>query len=146
MTLVWRPLGSASQPIPPGYMPRGITPSGREKIGLPIEPWGLSIQGGKALLQGGPSAIMAEATVGKGSVLLFADSQAFMDGLYGNPEYMGYSKVELSTMDKKDYDLKALYDLEYSILEDHLGSKMSALGGDPSDSGTFCRWQRISPL
>jgi hypothetical protein len=93
------------------------------KDGLPVEPWGLSIKGGKALLQGGPSAIMAEATVGKGSVLLFADSQAFMDGLYGNPEYMGYSKVELSTMDKKDYDLKALYDLEYSILEDHLGFK-----------------------
>ncbi len=98
------------------------------KDGLPIEPWGLSIKGGTALLQEGPRVVMTEAKVGKGSVLLFADSQAFMDGLYGNPGYMGYSKVELSAVDKKDYDLKALYDLEYSILEDHLRFKKAGHG------------------
>lgn len=105
-----------------GYAP-GNNSAWSGKDGLPIAPWGLSIEGGKALLREGPRVVLAEAKVGNGSVLLFTDSHAFMDGLYGKPGYMGYSKVDLRAVDRKDYDLKALYDLEYNIVENQLGFK-----------------------
>ena len=102
------------------------------KDGLPIKPWGLAIRGGKALLTVDGRVVLAEADYGKGKFLLFTDSQVFKNGLYGNPGYMGYSKVAPSDVDKEQYDLRALYDLEYRIFEDYLGLKenSSATKGD----------------
>ncbi len=88
--------------------------------GLPIKPWGLAIKGGRSLLTIDGRVVLAEASFGKGKFLLFTDSQVFKDGFFGRPGYMGYSKTDPGMVDKKDYDLKALYGLEYRIFEDYL--------------------------
>jgi hypothetical protein len=88
--------------------------------GLPIKPWGLAIKGGESLLTIDGRVVLAEASYGKGKFLLFTDSQVFKDGFFGRPGYMGYAKTDPGMVDKKDYDLKALYDLEYRIFEDYL--------------------------
>ncbi len=88
--------------------------------GLPIKPWGMAIKGGRALLTIEGRVVLAEASYGKGKFLLFTDSQVFKDGFFGRPGYMGYSKTDPGIVDKKNYDLKALYDLEYRIFEDYL--------------------------
>jgi len=88
--------------------------------GLPIKPWGLAIKGGGSLLTIDGRVVLAEASYGKGKFLLFTDSQVFKDGFFGRPGYMGYAKTDPGIVDKKDYDLKALYDLEYRIFEDYL--------------------------
>ena len=90
------------------------------KDGLPINPWGLAIKGGRSLLTINGRAVLAESSYGEGKFLLFTDSQVFKDGFFGRPGYMGYAKTDPGIVDKKDYDLKALYDLEYRIFEDYL--------------------------
>jgi hypothetical protein len=91
------------------------------KDGLPIEPWGLAIKGGKPLLDIDGRVVLAQADCGQGKFLLFTDSWVFKDGLYGRPGFMGYPKVDPSMVDKESYDLQALYGLEYSIFEEYLG-------------------------
>jgi hypothetical protein len=83
---------------------------------LPIKPEGLAIRGGKTLLNISGRSVLAEANYGKGKFILFTDSSIFKDGFYGNPGYMGYAQSTPAMVDKKDYDLRALYNLEYSIL------------------------------
>lgn len=90
------------------------------KNGLPIMPWGLAVKGGKALLTIDGRVVLAEADYGKGRFVLFTDSQVFKNGFYGNPGYMGNYMSDPEIVDKTKYDLKALYDLEYSIFEDYL--------------------------
>jgi hypothetical protein len=65
--------------------------------------------------------ILAEADMGRGKFLLFSDSQVFKDGFFRRPGFMGYSKSDPSIVDKRNYDLRALYKLEYSIFEGYLG-------------------------
>ena len=91
------------------------------KDGLPIKPWGLAIRGGLPLYSIDGRVILAETNYGKGKFLLFSDSAVFKDGFFARPGYMGYSKVDPSMVDRKSYDLMALYNLEYLIFEDYLG-------------------------
>jgi hypothetical protein len=91
------------------------------KDGLPIKPWGLAIKGGKPLLDIDGRVVLAETDYGQGKFLLFADSQAFKDGLFAGPGFMGYPKADPGMVDRGSYDLRALYNLEYQIFEDHLG-------------------------
>lgn len=91
------------------------------KDGLPINPWGLAIKGGRPLYAIGKRVILAEADLGRGKFLLFSDSQVFRDGFFARPGFMGYSKSEPSMVDKRYYDLRTLYNLEYRIFEDYLG-------------------------
>jgi hypothetical protein len=91
------------------------------KDGLPIESWGLAIKGGRPLLDINGRVVLAQADYGKGKFLLFTDSQVFKDGLFARPGFMGYPKVDPSMVDKRSYDLAALYNLEYRIFEDYLG-------------------------
>ncbi len=91
------------------------------KDGLPMKPWGLAIKGGRPLLAIDGRVVLAQANYGKGKFLLFADSQVFKDGLFARPGFMGYPKVDPSMVDKRSYDLAALYNLEYRIFEEYLG-------------------------
>lgn len=91
------------------------------KDGLPIEPWGLAIKGGKPLLDIDGRVVLAETDYGQGRFLLFTDSQVFKDGLFARPGFMGYPKADPGMVDRGSYDLRALYNLEYQIFEDHLG-------------------------
>jgi hypothetical protein len=91
------------------------------KDGLPIKPWGLAIKGGRPLLAIEGRVVLAEALYGKGKFLLFTDSQVFKDGLFARPGFMGYPKADPSMVDRENYDLAALYNLEYRIFEDYLG-------------------------
>jgi hypothetical protein len=91
------------------------------KDGLPIEPFGLAIKGGRPLYAIDGRVILAEADMGRGKFLLFSDSQVFKDGFFRRPGFMGYSKSDPSIVDKRNYDLRALYKLEYSIFEGYLG-------------------------
>jgi len=93
------------------------------KDGLPIEPSGLAIRGGSPLYAIDERVILAEADLGKGKFLLFSNSRVFKDGFFARPGFMGYSKVDLSMVDKRSYDLRSLYNLEYRIFEDYLGFK-----------------------
>jgi len=94
--------------------------SWEKKGGLPISPWGLAIKGGGSLLAIDDRVVLAEVSYGKGKFLLFTDSQVFKDGFFGRPGYMGYAKTDPGIVDKKNYDLRALYNLEYRIFEDYL--------------------------
>ena len=85
--------------------------------GLPIKPWGLAIKGGKPLMSIGDRVVMAEAGYGKGKFVLFTDSRVFMDGLYEDPGYMGYSESDPETMTDLGYDLASLYKLEFSAFK-----------------------------
>jgi hypothetical protein len=91
------------------------------KDGLPIEPWGLAIKGGRPLLAIDGRVVLAQADCGQGKFLLFTDSQVFKDGLFARPGFMGYPKVDPSMVDRESYDLAALYNLEYRIFEEYLG-------------------------
>ncbi|MFB3763705.1 MAG: hypothetical protein ACE14P_00500 [Methanotrichaceae archaeon] len=91
--------------------------------GLPIKPWGLAIKGGKPLISMGNRTVAAEANYGKGKFVIFTDSQAFRDGFYGDPGYMGYSGTDPNLMNGLSYNLRSLYNLEYHIFEDVLSSK-----------------------
>lgn len=91
------------------------------KDGLPIKPWGLAIKDGKPLLDIDGRVVLAETDYGQGKFLLFTDSQVFKDGLFARPGFMGYPKADPSMVDRGSYDLRALYNLEYRIFEDHLG-------------------------
>ncbi|MDD4652568.1 MAG: DUF4350 domain-containing protein, partial [Methanothrix sp.] len=91
------------------------------KDGLPIKPWGLAIKGGKPLLDIDGRVVLAETDYGQGRFLLFTDSQVFKDGLFAGPGFMGYPKADPGMVDRESYDLRALYNLEYQIFEDHLG-------------------------
>ena len=90
--------------------------------GLPIYPWGLAIKGGTPLLSIGNRTVMAETNYGNGKFVLFTDSEAFRDGFYGEPGYMGYNSVDPKQMNGLNYNLTTLYDLEYHIFEDVLGT------------------------
>jgi hypothetical protein len=83
------------------------------KDGLPIEPWGWAIKGGKPLLDINGRVVMAQADYGQGKFLLFTDSWVFKDGLFARPGFMGYPKVDPSMVDKGSYDLLAVYNLEF---------------------------------
>jgi hypothetical protein len=83
---------------------------------LPIEPWGLSIIGGKSLKKVGNRTILAQSHLGKGMILVFAPSYVFRDGINGNPGYMG-SIATIPDKSNLPYDLRALYNLEYYIIE-----------------------------
>jgi hypothetical protein len=87
---------------------------------LPIKQDGLAIKGGKALLNISGRTVLAGANYGKGKFILFTDSTIFKDGFYGNPGYMGYSQSTPGMVDKTGYDLRSLYNLEYTILEEYL--------------------------
>jgi hypothetical protein len=91
--------------------------------GLPIKPWGLSINGGRALLTIDGRVVLAEADYGKGKFVLFTDSQVFKNGFFGNPGYMGNYMSDPELADLKEYDPRALYNLEYDIFEDYLEPK-----------------------
>ncbi|VVB65014.1 ABC-type uncharacterized transport system [uncultured archaeon] len=87
---------------------------------LPIEPWGLTIHGGNALLNISHRVVLAEQNCGKGKFMLFTDSRIFRDGFNGNPGYMGYSSSDPASIGNLGYNLTALYGLEYYIFE-HTG-------------------------
>ncbi len=84
---------------------------------LPIEPWGLAIRGGNALLNISHRIVLAEQNYGKGKFMLFTDSRIFRDGFNGNPGYMGYSSSDPGSIGNLGYNLTALYGLEYYIFE-----------------------------
>ena len=95
-----------------------IYPASRNSVNktLPIEPWGISIIGGKPLKKIGNRTILAQLRLGKGMVIAFTPSYVFRDGINGNPGYMG-SIASIPNKSNLPYDLKELYDLEYYILD-----------------------------
>ncbi len=106
--------------IEPPYNASNLTLDQNITQGLPIKPWGLAITGGKPLMSIGNRTVMAEANYGKGKFVLFTDSQAFRDGFYGEPGYMGYSGTDPNLMNGMGYNLRSLYNLEYYIFENVL--------------------------
>ncbi|MDY6986141.1 MAG: hypothetical protein SVE93_07065 [Candidatus Thermoplasmatota archaeon] len=77
----------------------------------PIPENGPSVIGGKPLKSVGNRTVLSEVDYGKGKFIVFTSSKAFMDGFNGNPGWFGYD------ITVPDDQLRALYSLEYEILE-----------------------------
>ena len=81
----------------------------------PISPSGPSIIGGKALKKVGDRVILSETSYGDGKFLVFTSSNAFKDGINGEPGWFGFDGTVPGEIE--EYDLMEIYDLEYFIIE-----------------------------